>query len=134
MAVALAPRPDSIRQGVGLVGGSIAVAIVSTILSLARAGSNSTALIASFLFGFVVMFLWIVFTILAYQGKSWARIGMAVLLIFSVTLVFSTVTFLQRGFPMTALALPWMSFLLRLAGVYMLFTPQSSAWYRSMPS
>jgi len=133
-AVAPAPRPDSIRQGVGLVGASIAVGVVSMVVSLASVGSRAMSVIPNFLLGLVLTILWIVFLIMAYQGKSWARVGMAVLMVFSLTLVFSTFMFLQRGFPMTGLALPWIAFLLRVAGVYLLFTPQSSAWYRSMPS
>ena len=133
-AVAPAPRPPSVSQGIGLVGASIAVGVVSMVISLASIGSRAVTVLPSFLLGIVLTILWIVFIMMAYQGKSWARVGMLILMVFSLTLVYSTIMVLQRGYPMTGLALPWIAFLLRLAGVYLLFTPQSGAWYRSMPN
>lgn len=110
---------------------SVGLSLLGTLYSLLFAGFNRLLSVPTFLLTPLLLILWVVFTICALQRQNWARIGIAILMLWSATLVMSTFLILSHGGRLASLALPWIGFFVRLAACYLLFTPASNAWFNS---
>ncbi len=131
-AVASSARPDSVSQAATLLFVSVGLSLLGTLYSFFFVGFNRLLSAPTFFLTPFLVILWVVFTIFILQRKNWARIGIAILLLWSATLVMSTVLILSHGARFSSLALPWIVFLLRIAACYLLFTPASNAWFNSV--
>jgi hypothetical protein len=130
-APASSARPDSVTQAATLLFVSVGLSVIGTLYSFLFVGFNRLLSAPTFFLTPFLLILWVVFTICVLQRQNWARIGIAILLLWSATLVMSTVMILSHGARLSSLALPWIVFFLRLAACYLLFTPASNAWFSS---
>ncbi|HYL73903.1 MAG TPA: hypothetical protein VEU96_06835 [Bryobacteraceae bacterium] len=130
-AVPALARPDSVRQAATLLFVSVGLSILGTLYSFAFVGVNRFLSAPTFLLTPFLLILWVVFTIFVLQRQNWARVGIAILMLWSATLVLNTFLILSHGGRFSSLALPWVGFFLRLAACYLLFTPASNAWFNS---
>ena len=78
----------------------------------------------------LILVIWIVVILQMLEGKSWARIGVMVGIVWSAVVVLTTLRFLRYGVQFGTLGLSWISFALRLYAGYLLFRPENNAWFR----
>ncbi|HLJ45682.1 MAG TPA: hypothetical protein VKU01_06730 [Bryobacteraceae bacterium] len=131
--MAATARPPKVTLAVTLLIVAFAIGIVTLTFGWMRVGvmrmlSNPTAWVTPF-----AIILWLILIPMAMQGKNWARIGIVVLVLWSaVTLGISTI--MLSRYPtirFTSLFVPWITFLMRIYAGYLLFTPESNAWFRA---
>jgi hypothetical protein len=72
--------------------------------------------------------LWIVLTILVWQRQAWARI--AILLLLAWSLMNLMLTGLRFSTAIFALVVPLLIDALRIAAAFLLFKPESNAWFK----
>jgi Na+/proline symporter len=79
--------------------------------------------------------LWIVLTILIWNRQGWARIGIVLVLVWSIgTLLFNLLR-MPGGVAMAvSLAVPVVVDVLRICAVYLLTKPESNKWYSKSAS
>ena len=96
-APAAAARPDSVRQAATLLFVSVGLSILGTLYSFLFVGFNRLLSAPTFLLTPFLLILWVVFTICVLQRQNWARIGIAILMLWSATLVLNTFLILSHG-------------------------------------
>jgi hypothetical protein len=77
------------------------------------------------------LILWIVLMICVWQRQAWARIAIALLLFWGITNLMTTG--LRMGGSMASaasLAFPLLIAIMRACAVYLLFRPDSNAWFK----
>ena len=112
---------------------AFAIGLVSILMSWTRVGitrilANPTTWVTP-----VAIVLWLILIPMAMQGKNWARLGIAALIVWSIATLGISTVMLSRYPTMrfTALMVPWLTCLMRIFAGYLLFTPESNLWYRS---
>jgi len=79
----------------------------------------------------LLLAVWVVLIFMTLQGKNWARIGVAILIAWSAITLLTSLRFLGRpGLHYGTFGLPWLTFALRIYAGYLLFKPESTAWFR----
>jgi hypothetical protein len=122
-------KPATVRLAGNLLFAAIALSFIGTLYVwtfLAR----SRIPILSFVPSLLITVLWVVVITQMLQGKSWARIAVVLGIAWSAFVVLTSLRILRYGGPQFgALGLSWISFALRLYAGYLLFRPESNAWF-----
>jgi hypothetical protein len=121
-------RPSAVRLAcvLLLVSCLISFASVASIFLAPKIMSRMPALFLARSIGLWV--LWVVLTILVWQRQAWARIAILLLLAWSLgNLVLTSLRFSVAVF---ALAIPFLIDALRIGAAFLLFKPESNAWFK----
>jgi hypothetical protein len=80
----------------------------------------------------VFAILWIVCIAFIWQRQNWARIGVLLLTLWSAANIMDNLTRIgPSGAALAALIFPLVAIALRLGALYLLFKPESRAWFYS---
>ena len=123
-------RPAGVKLAGNLLFAAIALNFLGTIYAYAIVARSSLPMVGRFVPSALILVIWIVVILQMLEGKSWARIGVMVGIVWSAVVVLTTLRFLRYGVQFGTLGLSWISFALRLYAGYLLFRPENNAWFR----
>lgn len=119
-------RPGSVTAATAILLLTWVFGLVSLATVIMRLGAR-ISLTQSVLFSL----LWILIIIMIWQRQNWARIAALVLLLVNIaTLAFTLVRIAGSNVAWLGFAFPVGIDLLRIFAVYLLFRPQSTAWFK----
>jgi hypothetical protein len=123
-------RPAGVKLAGNLLFAAIALNFLGTIYAYTIVARSSLPMVGRFVPSALILVIWIVVILQMLEGKSWARIGVMVGIVWSAVVVLTTLRFLRYGVQFGTLGLSWISFALRLYAGYLLFRPENNAWFR----
>jgi len=137
LPVAPAPAPAAVPSGahptsVRVAAILLAVALVISVLYSMKYFLNPSLHLSAtyWMQTGILQTVWIVLLILFLQRQAWTRIGIALLIVWNIgNLAFTILRFSTRL--SAAFAVIFLIAALRLAAGYMMFKPESNAWFKS---
>ncbi|MEO8028786.1 MAG: hypothetical protein ABI823_20060 [Bryobacteraceae bacterium] len=128
-------RPESVRTAVFLFVGSAAFSVLSLLFFSFQYMSRMGGFVLMTTFGrsIVLTVFWIGLAYFVWQGQNWARIGVAILVAWTVVMFLLSMTRffgVLGGSATISLAVSVGVAAVRVFGVYLLFQPQSNGWFR----
>jgi hypothetical protein len=123
--VVVAARPSAVTVASAL----LLISCLISLLSVATIFIRPSRIPSLFLARTIGLWLlWVGLTILVWQRQGWARIAILLLLAWSLAnLMLTTLRFSVAVF---ALAMPFLMDALRIGAAFLLFKPESNAWFK----
>jgi len=123
-------RPSSVRLAALLLVIALGISLLSTTSLLLNPGliGRLPAWFYARTIGFLV--LEIVLLVCIWQRQGWARIGLALVLVWGIGSLMMSMLRMGASYPFVNLFVPILVDGLRIGAVYLLFKPASNAWYR----
>lgn len=126
---AVSDRPSSVKIGTGLVVAAMLIGLLSYIRIVFNPSLYARLGFDFWLRVFGILGIEILFIICVWKRHGWARIGLALMLIWAIYNL--TTTFIRYGsHDSISYAFPLFLELVRIAGLVFLFKPESNAWYK----
>jgi len=124
-------RPSSVRAAALLLMIAWGIGLLSLSGLFVQPGLIARLPAYFFVRTFALAILWIILTILIWNRQGWARIGIVLVLVWSIgTLVFNMLRISGSATMAISLAVPVVVDILRISAVYLLTKPESNAWYQ----
>jgi len=122
-------RPATVRTAGNLLFAAIALNLLGTLYAWTYV-ARSRFPVGSFVPSALILALWVFLILQMQQGKNWARFGVVLGIAWSAFVVLTTLRFLRYGAQFGAMGFSWVSFGMRLWAGYLLFRPESNAWFK----
>ena len=129
-AAATNERPSSVNLAALLLALALGISLLSTagIFFTPSLISRLPAMFYATTIGFLI--LEIVLLICIWQRQGWARIALALVLVWGIGNLMMSMLRMGASYPFWTLLTPILVDGLRVGAVYLLFRPASNAWYR----
>lgn len=122
-------RPSSVKVGTGLVVAAMVIGFLSYFRFFFNPSLYGRLPLGYFLRVFGILGIEIVLIICVWKRQAWARIGLALMILWAIYNL--TTTFIRYGSrDPISYAFPLFLELMRVAGLVFLFKPESNAWYK----
>jgi|ERR1700722_4836241 hypothetical protein len=121
--------PSSVQIAIILLSITCAISLVSTanIFLVHHAAASPVFLTRSI--GLTLLLILLVIAL--WQRQGWARIAILVLIVWGLgTLMFSVIRFAASSIAVWTFAIPLAIAAMRLGAVYLMFRPESNAWFK----
>jgi hypothetical protein len=135
-------KPASVNTAVNLIWANIALSVLSTVLTFVYLDSiveqasggavtedaaRSAAIVGAFIGLLIGAGLYLLLGIFIGKGRNWARIVYTIL--GALGIIFGLIGLVSGGTPVLMLVLSLVSVALTAAAIFLLWKPESSAWF-----
>jgi hypothetical protein len=128
-SIAATGRPKNVRLAGNLLFAAIVLNLLGTLYAITSIGRARFATF-SFVPSILILVIWIFLILQMLEGKNWARIGVVLGIAWAALVALTTLRVLRYGMRIDTLGFAWVSLAMRICAGYLLFRPDSSAWFR----